>query len=93
MATKKSKPPMQTIAPASGPNPEGLSQQALVAQRREADRRKGDTDVEFAPDPAGTERRKTARTTARATKGAKTTKSRVVTRSTATDEGAEGGAD
>ena len=86
MATKKSKPPTQTLTPAVGPNPDGLAQQALVAQRRSEDRRKGDTDVEFAPDPAATPRRVTARK--RAAK--KTTRS-AAKRSAATDEGAEAG--
>lgn len=93
--SKRSKPPTSTLTPAVGPNPDGLAEQALAAQRREDDRRKGDTEVEFAPDPAATERRVGARErgaqTAKAAKAAKTTtRTRpAAKRSTATDQGAE----
>lgn len=86
MAKKRPKPATETIQPAVGPNLEGLSAQALVAQRRTADKRKGDTDVEFAPDPAATDRRRAVR----ARKSAKAVRpARKRTPSASPDEGAQ----
>lgn len=86
MPKKKPQPPTDTIQPAVGPNTEGLTQQALNAQRRTEDKRRGDTDIEFAPDPADGERPGTLRTST----AKKATKAR---RLAATDEGTQAGSD
>lgn len=60
----KPKPPMETIEPAVGPNPEGLSDQARGAQWR-----KHDAGDEPAPDSAAKPRRRPAAKRARKSGG------------------------
>lgn len=70
---KKSHPPTETVTPATGPNPDGLTDQARAAQ---------------APDPAATARRTTARKRS-TTKSTRATAKRATTTDAGAESGSD----
>lgn len=60
MSNEKKKPPMETLTHAVGPQTNGLTEQAQGAAASEPEQ---SVDATAAPDPAGMERRRSARKT------------------------------